>query len=147
MKKLKNILHKPLKKLFKHDLVLRITVRSIFILFALFSIAWVTEYFANNVYVFLKPFIYIARDTLYMVIALLPLGYFISKYRFCVTTLISFYMIIVLRLFWMINRHVISIQNYKEINIALILFAWSIIVYDRISINSPKNSKRMKNGT
>jgi hypothetical protein len=138
MKKLKKILSYPIKKTFKYDLVLLITVRSIFILFLLFSFAWISEYFFNAFFEMIKPFIYVLKDTLYMIIGLLPLGYFISKYKFCVTTLISFYMIIFLRVFWMINTHLISIPNYKEINIALIIFALVIIIYDRIISNRSK---------
>jgi small-conductance mechanosensitive channel len=131
MKKLKHILSYPLIKIFKHDLVLKITVRSIFILFVIFSFAWVSERCFNNLHKSLEAYIYFVLNTIYLIIALLPLGYFISKYKFCVTTLVSFYMIIFLRVFWMINKYIIKVPNYEDVNIVFILFAWLVIIYDR----------------
>lgn len=131
MKKLKHILSYPLAKIFKHDLVLKITVRSIFFTFILFSIAWICERYFNSFYKLLEPFIYFAKNTFYLIIAILPLGYFMSKYKFCVTTLVSFYMIVFLRVFWMINKYLITVPHYEDLNISFIFLAWLIITYDR----------------
>ena len=132
MKKLKRIMHKPIKWLFKHDIVLKISSRCAFYLFFLFSFAWFTEYFFNDFFTQIEWLITIGKNTLFLVLFLLPFGYFISKFNFCITTLTSVYMIIFLLLFWTVNKYV-SIPNYKEINLTFIGIAWLVIVADRIN--------------
>lgn len=113
------ILRAPIK-LFNNKFVLKTTIYSCLILYFLLAIANITysifpEFF-NRFHLLYSSL----KDSVYQVLLLTSLGYFLSKYKFCYWSLLSFYGIVYIKLIWFIDQYIYNFSSYINIVDSLI---------------------------
>lgn len=123
------ILKYPIQ-IFKNKYVLRVAIYSCLILYFLLAISNIVynvspEFFDKHIYLY-----NIAKDSIYQVLSISSLGYFISKYRFCYWSLLSFYGIIYLKLIWFIDKYIYSFSNFLNlVDVSITIITLSMIIY------------------
>tara|TARA_R110000782_G_scaffold113455_3_gene203502 strand:+ start:174 stop:602 length:429 start_codon:yes stop_codon:yes gene_type:complete len=137
---LKKVLNYPLK-IFSNTWVLKSVVHSIWMMFALFVIAYALDYLDKSLFEKFSNTYDVLKGIFNLYLSLTIMGYFLSKYKFCVISLVSFYGIIILRLTWYINE-IYPFNYYEEINIIIIILALLIITIHKINaIMNPLKKK------
>lgn len=127
---MKKVLEFPLKA-FSNDWVLRSVIHSVWIMFGLFATAYLINFYNDELFIKYERLYTIIKGFFNTYISITVLGYFLSKYKFCVISLVSFYGIVLLRLLWYANQ-LFKIPYYDIITISLIGFLIATIIVYKI---------------
>lgn len=129
---MKRALEYPLK-IFKNDFVLKMVIHSVWITFLLFSVAYEVNYYDPELFEKHKTIYTLLKTIFNTFISICVLGYFISKYKFCVITIASFYGIVLLRLTYLIYD-IFKIEDFTIAALIIERSLWCIVIY-KIIIN------------
>lgn len=102
-------------QIFNNKYVLRVTIYSCLLLYLTLSAANIVYNFSPDLFEEFKFTYSILKDSIYQVLLISSLGYFISKYKFCYWSLLSFYGVIYIKLIWFIDRYIYQFNNYFNI--------------------------------
>ena len=126
---LEKFLQKPIS-IFNNKYVLKTTIYSCLILYLMLGISNVIsfispEFFKENILIY-----NILKDSIYQILTISSLGYFISKYRFCYWSLLSFYGIVYLKVIWFVDRYLYSFSNYLNFaDLGVTIITITMIIY------------------
>jgi len=139
---IKSFLEYPLK-IFKNDYVLRFVIWSVVSMGILLSISNILHYFFIDYFTRLESYLYVIKNTLYMCTQISIIAYFLSKFKFCILSLSSFYLIVFIRLLWFFKS---KITYYNEILVYTIIFYWLLIAIHYINkiFNKSPKTKNVK---
>jgi hypothetical protein len=126
---IKEIIELPLV-VFKNKWVLKSVIFSTFLLaFSLISMNVFYDLF-NAFYIENKIFFEVAKNTIYSYLQIAALGYLISKYKFCYWSVLSFYVIVYLKLIWIIDQYIYTLPSvFTRIETTLLILSLFIILY------------------
>ena len=127
---MKEYLKYPLK-IFANNTVLRLVIYSAWIRFSLLTIVFGVNYIDSSLFEQYESYYTLAKGLFNTFFVILVLGYFISKHRFCVVSIMSFYGIVFVRGNWFLNEW-FPYENYDNVTIYFIVAAWSIIIIDKL---------------
>lgn len=134
--KFEKILEYPIQ-VFRNKYVLKTTIYSCLILYGILAVANIIysispEFFNSHILLYS-----IFKDSVYQVLLITSLGYFISKYKFCYWSLLSFYGIVYLKIVWFIDQYIYTFSNYMNIVDSII----TIITLTMVTYYLYKNHK------
>lgn len=108
---LEKILSYPMN-IFRNKMVLKTTIYSCLLLYLFLAFANIIYSIDKELFVEYNIIYNVIKDSIYQVLLLTSLGYFLSKYKFCHWTLLSFYGIFYLKIVWFIDRYVYSLPKF-----------------------------------
>ena len=117
--------------IFKNKYVLKVMIHACWIQFLLLTFSnlvyhFIPNYFNDNVYYYS-----LLKDIIYQTLTFTTLGYFISKYKFCIATLVSFYGVLYILMVWFISKYLFSFSKIMEdINISILIILGLTVVYN-----------------
>jgi len=124
-----NILRYPIQ-IFNNKYVLKIAIYSCLLLYLVLSIANIISSVSNSFFESFELLYSILRDSIYQILLITSLGYFISKYKFCYWSLLSFYGIVYLKIIWFIDRYVYTLPGYINIiDSGITIVTLTMVVY------------------
>ena len=126
---IQEIIELPLR-IFKNKYVLRSVIFSTFLLaFSLISMNVVFDLF-KDFYIENKWYFEVVKNTVYSYLQIAALGYLISKYKFCYWSVLSFYVIVYLKLIWIIDQYIYNLPSvFTRIETTLLILSLFIILY------------------
>lgn len=128
---MKKALRYPLT-IFNNNTVLRLVIHSAWIRFSLLTIAFFINYFDSALFDEYELVYNLTRGVFNTFFVVLVLGYFISKGKFCIISLMSFYSIVLIRANYFANL-LNPYEYYEEVTISIISLAWLIILLEKLN--------------
>lgn len=117
-------------KVFNNKYVLKTAIYSCLLLYLTLSFANIISYYNKELFQEYALLYTILKDSVYQILLITSLGYFISKYKFCHWSLLSFYGVVYMKIVWFIDKYIYSFNDYLNlVDNGITIITTSMILY------------------